>query len=1580
MAIYVNNLGDSQSLPLAINDPQDGQSLVWSEEQGAYINATVDATAATEVIQDTVAQMVETDPDGTQVSLRLVTSYDDATGKLLFNVVSDSVSGGGAGTTLLTVQEDGVTRGAIGALNFVGSTVTMDGATAIITGGLAAVEVLTNGVTQGDVKKFNFDRLNVSVNGDAVTIQGPDISAIVADLATKASTQYVDDAIASIGAHFSGDYNDLTNKPAIPAAVDLTGYATQNYVDSAVANVSVDLTGYATEAFVNTGLANLVSSSPATLDTLNELATALGNDPNFATTISNQIGTKIDAAQLDAAIAIEHQHHIDGDAQTLADAKAYTDAAIAVEHQHHIDGDAATLASARSYADGIVADFVTDAELSAAITQTTLTQTNYTNAKFAEATNYADVAIANLVNGAPATLDTLKELADALGNNQNLATTIAGDLASKADLTYVDNQLALKLDATALTGYATESYVDTAISDLVAGAPTALDTLKELADALQASDSLAQSIANQLATMPTMAYLSTNYATQQSVNQQVTDAVIQTTAYIDAELADFARQSVLVDGVTIFMDANGVISAPDVAYVLPTATTSTLGGVKVDGTTITADADGVITANGLTINDVAVYLADQGYQPLSATSLKLEDLNDTYVTGATDGQALVWNAANNRWQPGTAVGGTSGGITITDVGTYLTANGYATQTYVQGQINNLVNGAQATLDTLNELAAALNNDANFATSILTALDGKLAIAGGTMTGSLILAADPAQPLEAATKQYVDAQITAGVSAGLANVGSSNVGALNDLTDVDTTGLQDTYVLTYDAASSLWVPTAGVAGPAGAAGAQGPAGVSISSATVSITGRLLVTLTDNTVVDAGNVSGIKTAVVDANGDLIITKQDNTVINAGNVEGPQGIQGPQGAKGETGDQGPQGPEGESIASATVNGVGHLLVTLTDNRTIDAGSVVGPKGDTGATGAVGPQGATGPAGVGIAGATVDANGRLIITKTDTTTVDAGTVVGPQGPQGSVGPQGPTGSQGIGIFSATVDAAGDLQLTLTDASIINAGYVRGAQGPAGPQGAAGVDVTSATVDAGGNLQITLSDATTLNAGYVVGPKGDKGDTGEVGPQGPQGIQGVQGPQGDSYTINNTTGSVEIFGLTTTTQPGYDFEVGYSNEAGVLATPRTITLTGDVTGLVTFDGSQNVSMLTNLSGVTTNDVTEGTNQYFTQARARAALSSSADGTIGSLISYDSATGVIKYRANTTYITEGSNLYFTNTRADARADYRIGQSSIDALADVNTTAIAPVNGDVLTWTGSAWTPAAPTGGGGTGNVLSVNNKTGAVTLTTDDVAEGLNNQYFTATRFDARFSSKDTDDLAQGTTNKYFSDALARNALNAGTGLLYNSATGTFTLNANTDQVAEGSANLYFTNQRFDTRLGQSTLDQFADVADTTPTTGQALAWNGSAWAPTTISAGTGGGGGASSGIFRAEVQVEYAANGDLSAVNVLSGGISANIVTATSTTATVEFTFTGSVCAPLSIQVYGYQRVNNVYVTRAIGSDFTSRTLAGGGASGSPTAFNSFNPSTNKMTLSLTKSLTGATAGLGQTTSAVVSFLLSSI
>ena len=51
-----------------------------------------------------------------------------------------------------------------------------------------------------------------------------------------------------------------------------------------------------TDSRINTAVADLVNQAPETLDTLDELAQALGDDPNFATTVANQIGTKLNTS------------------------------------------------------------------------------------------------------------------------------------------------------------------------------------------------------------------------------------------------------------------------------------------------------------------------------------------------------------------------------------------------------------------------------------------------------------------------------------------------------------------------------------------------------------------------------------------------------------------------------------------------------------------------------------------------------------------------------------------------------------------------------------------------------------------------------------------------------------------------------------------------------------------------------------------------------------------------------------------------------------------------------------------------------------------------------------------------------------------------------------------------------------------------------------------------------------------------------------------------------------------------------------------------------------------------------------
>lgn len=91
----------------------------------------------------------------------------------------------------------------------------------------------------------------------------------------------------------------------------------------------------------------------------------------------------------------------------------------------------------------------------------------------------------------------------------------------------------------------------------------------------------------------------------------------------------------------------------------------------------------------------------------------------------------------------------------------------ATTAFVQAANAALVDSAPATLDTLNELAAALGDDANFSTTVTNSIATKLPLAGGTLTGDLTLNGDPDAALKAAPKQYVDAQVNTRATLGLA---------------------------------------------------------------------------------------------------------------------------------------------------------------------------------------------------------------------------------------------------------------------------------------------------------------------------------------------------------------------------------------------------------------------------------------------------------------------------------------------------------------------------------------------------------------------------------------------------------------------------------------------------------------------------------------------------------------------------------------------------------------------------------------------------------------------------------------------
>jgi hypothetical protein len=235
----------------------------------------------------------------------------------------------------------------------------------------------------------------------------------------------------------------------------------------------------------------------------------------------------------------------------------------------------------------------------------------------------------------------------------------------------------------------------------------------------------------------------------------------------------------------------------------------------------------------------------------------------------------------------------------------------------------------------------------------------------------------------------------------------------------------------------------------------------------------------------------------------------------------------------------------------------------------------------------------------------------------------------------------------------------------------------------------------------------------------------------------------------------------------------------------------------------------------------------------------------------------------------GTNAYFTNARADAR----IAAATANDLSDVSYTAGAGIDGYVMKYnnTSGNWEAQAEAAGA----VTSVNTQVGAVVLDSDDITEGTSNLYFTSprftaelatkdtddlsegatnlyytnARFDTQLATKDTDDLSEGTTNQYFTDARADARIAAATAndlsdvsytagagidgyvMTYNNTSGNWeaqvaasapvtSVNTQTgavvldsDDITEGTSNLYFTSPRFTAELATKDTDDLSEGA-----------------------------------------------------------------------------------------------------------------------------------------------------------------------
>lgn len=751
----------------------------------------------------------------------------------------------------------------------------------------------------------------------------------------------------------------------------------------------------------------------------------------------------------------------------------------------------------------------------------------------------------------------------------------------------------------------------------------------------------------------------------------------------------------------------------------------------------------------------------------------------------TAGQALITDGAGNL-----TFGTVASAYGDSDVQTYLTAQGYATQASIVAAITD---SAPTTLDTLNELAAALGDDPNFAT---------------TVTNSLATKADASSLHAVATS-----------------------GDFDDLTNVPVISLSGSNI-SFDG-TTLDLSSVGAVGPQGAqgnVGPQGAPGVSISSATVT----------------AGN--------------LIISLSNSASIDAGNVQGPQGQQGVQGVAGS---------DGVSITTATINS-DDLILGLSNASSINAGNVRGPVGPQGIQGPQGTQGDAGQDGTTITSASISTN-NLVLTLSDSSTINAGNVRGPIGPQG---PQGPQGDGDAGISSTLVNGSGNLIVTLNDATTLDAGNIKGDKGDTGDTG---IGITNATL-VGANIVLSYSNTSTQDLGNVQGPAGPQGAQGVAGPAGPAGPQGNIGPTGNDGT-NVTSGSVNGSGnLILTLSDASTIDAG--NVRGADGTvDQTLSLGGNV---ITISGSGSTVDLTTL--------------------------------LGAYINTDAQS--LNLSGNTLSISGGNSVDLTSFAGGGGTSY--ADSDVDTHLNRGTAS----SGQVLTWNGSdyAWTDK---------------------TVDTDTDAQTLSLAGNTITISGSSSSVDLTPILGSG------SGGIALTDLSGGTGVDYDNTTG---------EIALASSGVSAGTYGSSTLVPRITVDNTGRV---TSVTTQAV---------------SGGGGGGGSGSTVERFKLNYASNGTLASTSDLSSGIaSATIDSASGGDMTI--TFNGFNFPPAQILIYGYVYASNKYTITPFESTMGLREIAGGGSTGSPTLFNG--ASTPSIKLRLREAETGASRSFGTVTHAWIQFVM---
>ena len=297
----------------------------------------------------------------------------------------------------------------------------------------------------------------------------------------------------------------------------------------------------------------------------------------------------------------------------------------------------------------------------------------------------------------------------------------------------------------------------------------------------------------------------------------VTGSVVGTTDTQDISNKRIIDTLYFTDGVTIANEGEiEVQSGSHVFNVQANYGDLNLKAVATDASVyvISDDADIVLAANGGSYigsiaaeNEIATKGYADGVAGDVASDLSTHEQATTGVHGVTGnivGTTDTQTLSNKTLGSDLA----AGGYKVSGLADPTADQDSATKAYVDDAISALVNGAPELLDTLNELAAAIDNDEGFSTSVGTLIGEKVAKAGDSMTGNLDFGgtskvtslAAPTNSGDAANKNYVDTEISTLDTAaqGYANTAEDDAKAYTDLREIAITTAYESYADTAGA--------------------------------------------------------------------------------------------------------------------------------------------------------------------------------------------------------------------------------------------------------------------------------------------------------------------------------------------------------------------------------------------------------------------------------------------------------------------------------------------------------------------------------------------------------------------------------------------------------------------------------------------------------------------------------------------------------------------------------------------------------------------------------------------------------------